>query len=64
MNCLFSFVSTNFLSVAGLRLMGIGRNQYIDLMNQYRSKVHTPVHVHACTCTGVHNLSVINVHVQ
>ena len=23
----------------GLRLMGIGRNQYIDLMNQYRSKV-------------------------
>lgn len=24
---------------AGLRLMGIGRNQYIDLMNQYRSKV-------------------------
>ena len=24
---------------AGLRLMGIGRNQYIDLMNQYRAKV-------------------------
>ena len=46
--------------------MGIGRNQYIDLMNQYRSKVyvHTPVHVHVCTCTCVHNLSVINVHVH
>ena len=24
---------------AGLRLLGVGRNQYIDLMNQYRSRV-------------------------
>lgn len=31
----------------GLRLMGIGRNQYIDLMNQYRSKVR------ACVCVCV-----------
>jgi len=26
-----------YITVQGLRLLGIGRNQYIDLMNQYRS---------------------------
>ena len=31
------------LMSVGLRLMGIGRNQYIDLMNQYRSKVTDPL---------------------
>lgn len=28
---------------SGLRLTGIGRNQYIDTMNRYRSKVHMRV---------------------
>ena len=28
--------------------MGVGRNQYIDLMNQYRSKVHGPSHMISC----------------
>ena len=29
----------NFTAVDGLLLLGIGRNEYIDLMNQCRSKV-------------------------
>lgn len=41
---------TIVVNVAGLRLLGIGRNQYIDLMNQCRSsKVstsNTPSFVH------------------
>jgi len=31
------FVYTNRTSLIGLRLLGIGRNQYIELMNQHRS---------------------------
>ena len=28
-----------FIFIVGYRLMGIGRNEYIDMMNKYRSKV-------------------------
>jgi len=34
---LFRDLFSNYLSISGLRLLGIGRNQYIDLMNQSRS---------------------------
>ena len=33
----------NFTAVDGLLLLGIGRNEYIDLMNQCRSKVNLSV---------------------
>lgn len=40
--CSHLIMNLFFLRCAGLRLMGIGRNQYIDLMNQCRSsKVRT-----------------------
>lgn len=30
----------SILFIAGMRLLGIARNEYIDIMNKYRSKVH------------------------
>lgn len=40
-----SLVDCNFNPlIIGLRLTGIGRNQYIDIMNKYRSKVTNHVH--------------------
>lgn len=34
---MYCFIATPIYKSAGLRLLGIGRNQYIDLMNQCRS---------------------------
>lgn len=40
-----------YIYISGLRLLGIGRNQYIDLMNQCRSsKVSTQHKTNPCHC--------------
>ncbi|CAI5458032.1 unnamed protein product [Closterium sp. Yama58-4] len=40
----------NFTAADALRETGIGRNQFIDIMNRARAKVRALMHSHPCSC--------------
>ena len=42
--------------------MGIGRNQYIELMNQYKSKVQSHYTKCSCMCTRLYRSLIYSRH--